>query len=75
MCVFFFFFPLFFPSDLHALRVIEIAEILNVVAKAVDEEVGAEIDAPDYQFVAVALALMHGNAGHEARGVGKIWKP
>ena len=61
-------------QNLDALGVVEIAEILNVVAKAVDEEVGAGIDAADHQLVAVAFALMHGDARNVAGDVGEALK-
>ena len=58
-------------QDFDALGVVEIAEILHVVAKAVDEEVGAGIDAADDEFVAVALALMDRDARNVAGHVGE----
>jgi hypothetical protein len=45
-----------------ALCVVEITKILDVVAEAIDEEVRARIDAPDDELIAIALALMDGNA-------------
>ncbi|OIQ68161.1 hypothetical protein GALL_502510 [mine drainage metagenome] len=53
-----------------ALRVIDIPVILNVVAKAVDEEIRAGIDAANDEFVAVALALMHRHAWNVPRQIG-----
>jgi hypothetical protein len=50
-----------------------IAQILKIIRdhtgthasdKAVDEEIGAGIDAADHEFVAVAFALMDGNPGN-----------
>lgn len=61
-------------QHLDALRVIEIAEILHVVAKAVDVEIGAGIDAADHQLVAIAFALMHRDPGHIACHVGQALK-
>ena len=58
-------------QDLDALRVVEIAEILDVVAEAVDEEVRAGIDAANDELVAIAFALMDRNARHVARRVGE----
>ena len=58
-------------QDLDALRVVEIAEILHVIAKTVDEEVGAGIHAADDEFVAVAFALVDGDAGNVAGDVGE----
>ncbi len=51
-------------QNLDALGVVDVAIILDVVAEAVDEEVGAGIDAADDQLVAIALALMHRDARH-----------
>src|SRR5262249_23092456 len=48
-------------QNLDALRIVEIAEDLNVIAESVDEEVRAGIDAANDELVAVALALMHGD--------------
>jgi hypothetical protein len=45
---------------------------LHVVAKTVDEEVRAGIDAADDKLVAVALALMDRDAGNIARDVGEF---
>ena len=59
-------------EDFDALRVVDVAEILHVVTEAVDEEVGAGIDAANDQFVAVAFALMHGNAGRVPRHIGQV---
>src|SRR5262249_46046024 len=53
-------------QHLHALRVVEIAKILDVVAEAVDVEVGARIDAADDELVAVAFALVDVDAGNVA---------
>ena len=61
-------------QDLDALSVVEITEILHVVAKTVDEEVRAGIHAADHQFVAVALALVDRDAGHIAGDVGEALK-
>ena len=58
-------------QHLDALRVVEIAEVLDVVAKAVDEEVGAGIDAANDEFVAVAFALVHGDARNVTGDVGE----
>ena len=54
-------------EDFEALRVVEIPEILDVVTEAIDEEIGAGIDTTDHEFVAVALALMDGDAWNVAR--------
>ncbi len=56
-------------EHLDALRVVEIAEELHIVAKAVDEEVRARVDAADDELVAVAFALMRNDARHVAHGV------
>ena len=58
-------------QNLDALRVVEIAKDLRVVAEAVDEEVRARIDAANDELVAVAFALMHGDAGNVAGDVGE----
>ena len=57
-------------QHLDALGVVEIAEDLHVVAEAVDEEIGARIDAANDEFVAIAFALMDGDAGNVARDIG-----
>ena len=57
-------------QHLDALRVVEVAEILDVVAKTVDEEIGAGIDAANDEFVTIALALMDGDARNVARHLG-----
>ena len=54
---------------LHAFEVVEIAIILDVVAHAVDEEVGGRAVAADDDLVAVVLALVSGDAGHVAHDV------
>src|SRR5262249_61198140 len=59
-------------DDLDALGVIQVAEVLDVVAEAVDEEVGAGVDAADHEFVAVAFALVDGDAGNVARHIGDL---
>jgi hypothetical protein len=61
-------------QDFDALRVVEIAKILDVVAEAVDEEVGARIDAADDELVAVAFALVHGDTRNVAGDVGEVLK-
>ena len=61
-------------QHLDALRVVEIAEILHVIAKTVDEEVGAGIHAANDEFVAIAFALVHGDAGNVAGDVGETLK-
>src|SRR5207244_4396448 len=58
-------------QDLDTLRVVEIAEILDVVAKTVDEEVGTGVDAADHEFVAIAFALVDGDAGNVAGDLGE----
>src|SRR6516165_2120326 len=57
-----------------ALRVVEIAKILDVVAEAVDVEVGARIHAADDELVAVAFALVDVDPRHVARDVGEVLK-
>src|SRR6201981_2998031 len=57
-----------------ALRVVEMWKILDVVAEAVDVEVGARIHAADDELVAVAFALVHGDARNVARDVGEVLK-
>src|SRR5262249_58821520 len=59
-------------QHLHALRVVEIAKILDVVAEAVDVEVGARIHAADDELVAVAFALVDVDARNVARDVGEV---
>ena len=61
-------------QHLDALGVVEIAEILNVVAEAVDEEIRAGVDAADHEFVAIAFALVDGDARHVAGDVGEALK-
>src|SRR5262249_24577837 len=56
-------------QDLDALRVIEIAKDLDVIAETVDVEVRARVHAADDKLVAIAFALMHGDAGYVARDV------
>lgn len=58
-------------QHLDALRVVQVAEILHVVTKAVDEEVGAGIDAADDELVAIAFALVDGDARDVARDIGQ----
>ena len=55
---------------LDALDVVEIAQVLRVVAHAVDEEVGGRALAADHRRVAMALALRHRDTGDEAHDVG-----
>ena len=55
-----------------ALRVVEIAKILDVIAEAVDEEVGARIHAANDELVAIAFALVDGDARNVARDVGEV---
>ncbi len=57
-------------QDFNVLGVVEITEVLDVVAEAVDVEVGAGIDAANDQLVAVAFALVHRDAGNVAGDVG-----
>src|SRR6185437_7927741 len=59
-------------QDLDALRVVDVTEILHVIAETIDVEVGTGINAADHQFVAIALALVHGDARNVARHVGEI---
>jgi hypothetical protein len=54
-------------QEFHALGVVEVAEILDVVAEPVDEEIGAGIDAADDEFVPIALALMDRDAWNVTR--------
>src|SRR5215467_7992889 len=61
-------------QDFDALRVVEIAKILHVVAEAVDVEVGARIHAADDELVAVAFALVDVDARNVARDVGEVLK-
>src|SRR5215472_6472497 len=61
-------------QHLDALRVVEIAKILDVIAEAVDVEVGARIHAADDELVAVAFALVDVDARNVARDVGEILK-
>src|SRR4029079_18432422 len=51
-------------EDFDAFDVVEIAEILHVVADAVDEEVSVGTLAADHDIVAIAFALMRNDAGH-----------
>ena len=52
------------------LHVVEVAEILHVVAHPVHEERGGGVVPPHGDLVAVALALAHGDAGDVAGDVG-----
>src|SRR5262249_6297748 len=61
-------------QDFHALRVVEITKILDVIAEAVDEKVRARVHAADDELVAVAFTLVHVDAGHVTRDVGEILK-
>src|SRR5262249_8325157 len=61
-------------QDLDALGIVEIAEVLHVVAEPVDVEVRARIHAADDKLVAVAFALVDVDARHVARDVGEILK-
>src|SRR5262249_24051853 len=45
-------------QDFDALGVVEIPEILNVIAKSVDEEIRARVHTANDELVAVAFALM-----------------
>ena len=54
----------------HALDVVEVAVVLDVVADAVDEEVAGGADAAEDRRLAVALALREAHARHVARGLG-----
>ena len=51
--------------------VVEVTEVLDVVAETIHEEVRAGIDAADYKLVAIALALMDGNARDVTRDIGE----
>src|SRR3546814_14109249 len=49
-------------EHLHPLDIVEIAELLGVVADAVDEEIGRRAVAPEDRRVAIAFALREGAA-------------
>ncbi len=57
-------------EGLHALGVVQVAEVLRVVPHAVHEEVGGGGVAADGGGVAVPLPLPHGDAGDVAHHVG-----
>ena len=55
---------------LDPLHVVEVAEVLDVVADAVQEERRGRVVAADRRLVAVPLTLAHRDPGHVARDVG-----
>ena len=57
-------------QHLDPLGVVKIAEILDVVADAIDEEVGGAGVAPDGRRIAVTLALAHADPRHIAHHIG-----
>src|SRR5205807_1111300 len=61
-------------QDFDALHIVQITEDLDVIAEAVDEEVCARVHAANDELVAVAFALVHGDAWNVARDVGQALK-
>src|SRR4249919_1909656 len=57
-------------QDLDAVDIVEIAEILDVVAHTVDEKVGGAAVAPEHDGVAIAFARVHAGAGNQVEDVG-----
>jgi hypothetical protein len=57
---------------LHALDVIEIAQILGVIAYAVGEEIRGGAGAPNGRCIAVPLALPHRDPRHVADDIGHV---
>ena len=57
-------------QHLDPVDIVEIAEILDVVANAIDEEVGGAAVAAKHDLVAIALAAAIGGAGHEIEQIG-----
>jgi hypothetical protein len=59
-------------EDFDALRIVEVAKYLHVIAKAIDEEVRAGIHAANDELVTVAFALVNGDARHKTGDVGQV---
>ena len=59
-------------EDLDALCIVKVAKYLHVIAKAVDEEVRAEIHAANDELVTVAFALVAGDARNKTGDVGQV---
>src|SRR5205085_302536 len=57
-------------EDLDAIDVVQIAEVLHVVARAIDKEVGARAVAANNDLIAVAFALVDGDARDIADSIG-----
>ena len=57
-------------ENLDAFEIVEIAEILDVVAHAVEKEVGCRVIATQGDLVAVPLALSDQHAGRITHGIG-----
>ena len=57
-------------QHLDSVEIVEVAEILDVVADAVDEEVGGGVVAAQRELVAVALAGARSRAGNEHQHIG-----
>jgi hypothetical protein len=54
----------------HPLNVVEAAEILNVIAQAIDEKICGRIIAAQRDLIAVPLTLTSGDAGDMAHKIG-----
>src|SRR5205823_4513458 len=61
-------------EHLDALDVVEVAEILDVVADSVDEKVRARALPADDDLVAIELALMRNDTGNVADGLAETLK-
>ena len=57
---------------LHALDVVEIAEVLRVIAHAIGEEIRRRALAADRRRIAVSFTLAHRNSGHVPDDVGHV---
>ena len=56
--------------DLEPFDIVEVAIILNIVAQAIDEEIGGGVVAAQCRLVAMALALAGGGAGDITQRIG-----
>ena len=54
-------------QDLQPVQIVEIAEILDVVAHTIDEEIGGAVVAAQHDLIAIAFALCADSTRHEAQ--------
>ena len=54
-------------QDFQPIQIVEIAEILDVVAHTIDEEIGGAVVAAQHDLIAIAFALCADSTRHEAQ--------